>query len=68
MFKSFYKDIDALHQAVKPFRYRVAMNRWADVFHELVDAAGSLVQPMAAATLANIELEKALNKTQNLNL
>lgn len=61
MFKQFYKDIDTLHQLVKPFRYSVTMNRWADAWQGLADSMGSLVASVIVAKTATEKLVDALN-------
>lgn len=43
MFKQFYKDIDTLHELVKPFRVAYILNDWQSSFEELGKAMAALV-------------------------
>jgi len=61
MFKQFYKDIDTLHQLVKPFRVRYSMSKMADAWQGLADSMGSLVVSVIVAKTETKKLADALN-------
>ena len=47
MFKQFYKDIDTLHELVKPFRLVYIMDDWQSSFDDLVRNIGILVEELS---------------------
>jgi len=64
MFVNFYKEAERLHEAVKPFRYSVAMIRLNRATEKLVEELRVLVSETLRATEAGKDFLMAIEKNR----